>query len=91
MSDFDWKAAEVVAKELGVHTRELVARGDPQVVIDWALQMQRENSGPRAASYGELAVLVGHIAPEPAPPPETNDDKEEEEEEEEEEVVDDAA
>jgi hypothetical protein len=71
----DWKAADAVAKGLGLRTRALVAAGEPQAVIDWSLRLARETSTslftePRAVSYLELAVLVGHTTPPPkAVPP----------------------
>jgi hypothetical protein len=64
-SRINWKAAERVAERLGVHTRELVAAHDADAVFEWALRMARDwTTGsfnePRAASYLELAALVGH-------------------------------
>jgi hypothetical protein len=61
----NWKAAEMVAERLGVHTRELVAARDADAVVEWALRMARDSATgsfnePRAASYLELAALVGH-------------------------------
>jgi hypothetical protein len=60
----DWAAADKVAQRLGAHTRALVARGDADAAIAWALPLSRE-SGPRGASYFELAVLLGYLEPEP--------------------------
>jgi len=67
----DWSAAARVAERLGIHTRELVA-GHAEAVRAWALRLARDFSGSfndgRAASYIELAVLVGHAAPPPKNP-----------------------
>jgi hypothetical protein len=61
----NWKAAEMVAERLGVHTRELVAEQVAEAVCKWALRMARDTATgsfaePRVNSYLELAVLVGH-------------------------------
>jgi hypothetical protein len=60
----DWDAATDVAAGLGRHTLTLVARREAAAVRDWALQMAAQSIYPgtqaRAASYHELAVLVGH-------------------------------
>ncbi len=68
----DWTAAAAVAERLGLHTRGLVASRDTEAARSWALRMWREcDAGaynvPRAASYLELAVLLGHVEPERQP------------------------
>jgi hypothetical protein len=60
----NWKAAEMVAERLGVHTRELVAARDADAVVEWALRMARDSATgsfnePRVASYLELVALMG--------------------------------
>jgi hypothetical protein len=64
-SPIDWRAAATVAERLGLHTRNLVAGRDAEAVKSWALRLASEcNHGankPRAASYLELAVLLGHV------------------------------
>jgi hypothetical protein len=64
----NWDAAAELADALGRRTLRLVAERNPDAIIDWALEMARSSSmsdymGTRAASYLELAVLVGHTAP----------------------------
>jgi hypothetical protein len=64
--EVDWPAAVALAETLGRRTLALVARRDPEAVRAWALQMASENNvypgtAARAASYLELAVLVGHV------------------------------
>jgi hypothetical protein len=66
----DWKAAEHVADRLGIQTRKLVAGRDDEASREWALKMSSAHNiyagnGPRAASYLELAVLLGHVVEEP--------------------------
>ena len=59
----DWPAAVVVAGRLGIHSSRLVASRDAGATRVWALENARAFSiGPRAASYRQLATLVG---PEP--------------------------
>jgi hypothetical protein len=70
----DWKAAADVADALGRRTLRLVAERNTEAIIECALRMARESStsafmAPRAVSYLELAVLVGHSAPERRPTP----------------------
>jgi hypothetical protein len=69
MTAIDWVAAERVADRLGAHTRNnLVAERDVDAIIAWALRLAAECGAadvspvnwPRAASYLELAVLLGH-------------------------------
>jgi hypothetical protein len=65
----DWNAAADLADALGRRTLRLVAERNPEAIIEWTLRMARESStsaymATRAASYLELAVLVGHSAPE---------------------------
>jgi hypothetical protein len=67
----DWEAAETIAERLGIHTRALVAGRDAEAVEGWALSQAcahgvSETNVPRAASYFELAVLVGHVPAEAA-------------------------
>jgi hypothetical protein len=67
----DWEVAGRVAQSLGARTQALVADRDAGAVRDWALTMAGEcaaeniarGNWPRAASYLELAVLVGAPAP----------------------------
>jgi hypothetical protein len=64
----DWKAAEAVAQQLGLHTRQLVTTRDADAVRERALWAARDHdvgshNVPRASSYFELAVLVGHSEP----------------------------
>jgi hypothetical protein len=82
MQKTDWKAAEHAASGLGIHTRQLVAARDADAVREWALRLASEcttfsstHYAPRAASYLELAVLVGHVEPpeEPDKPEEVDD------------------
>jgi hypothetical protein len=73
----NWEAAARVAGRLGAHTRELVAGQDADEVREWAQQLCRQqggDGGPRAASYYELAVLLGQSSP-PAVRPKENEDK----------------
>jgi hypothetical protein len=72
-NEIDWKAADVVAKRLGVHTRALVAEQDADAICQWVLQMAPQHAAgrfmeSRVASYFELAALVGHHEPIPAQP-----------------------
>ena len=60
----DWNAAETVAERLGIRTRSLVAAGDADQAMGWALQMSHEHSGVAAVSYFELAVMLGYRDPE---------------------------
>jgi hypothetical protein len=66
-STFNWEAAWATATVLGARTRELVrdltTQEDVDMAREWALQMARQSDGTRAASYIELAVLLGHSAP----------------------------
>jgi hypothetical protein len=62
-AEIDWVAADAVARQLGAHTRHLVAAGDSGPAIAWALQQSGANAGPRAVSYYELAMLLGHQRP----------------------------
>jgi hypothetical protein len=72
----NWEAAANVAAGLGIHTRELVATRDAESVGEWALQLASANGiCPRGASYYELAVLVGHVAPPPEPAKEAKPDE----------------
>jgi hypothetical protein len=64
----NWAAAADLADALGRRTLRLVAERDTDAIIVWALEMARASNvsefmAPRAASYLELAVLVGHTAP----------------------------
>ena len=64
----DWNAAEHVADGLGIQTRKLVAERNDEAAREWALKMASAHNvyagnGPRAASYLELAVLLGHVVP----------------------------
>jgi hypothetical protein len=69
----NWNAAEQVSDRLGVQTRKLVAERDEETAREWALRMASQHHGPgisstnesRAASYLELAVLLGHEPEEP--------------------------
>jgi hypothetical protein len=69
----DWNAAVKLATVLGRRTLELVALRDADQAREWALQMASAHgssaagNAPRAASYLELAVLLGY---EPPPEPE---------------------
>jgi hypothetical protein len=72
VASIDWEAADRVAERLGARTRELVAEREPESACLWTLRMAAETArfgtvanGPRAASYLELAVLLGHVAPDP--------------------------
>jgi hypothetical protein len=73
-NEIDWDAAADVADALGRRALRLVAERDTAAIIDWSLHMARECDtskfmAPRAASYLELAVLVGHATPPPKEPP----------------------
>lgn len=63
-TEINWKAVDRVAARLGAHTRALVAAGDTEEAIDWALKMGREAARssepnwPCAASYFELVALL---------------------------------
>jgi hypothetical protein len=65
----DWKAADQVAARCGARTRALTSDRDLDELRPWALRMSREHSGPAAATYYELAVLVGAAKPLPEPDP----------------------
>lgn len=52
-------AVERVVAHLGAHTRSLHEQGDYDALHEWAVQMSDEYMGPAAASYYELAVLLG--------------------------------
>jgi hypothetical protein len=58
----DWAAAERLAAQLGLQTRDLVASRDPAPVSDWAYRMASQDCGARAATYYELAALVSSEA-----------------------------
>jgi hypothetical protein len=75
----DWEAACKVAEGLGIYTRLLVDTQDPDAILAWALEGARASNGsafsaPRAASYLELALLVGHDQP-PAKQPRDDDER----------------
>ncbi len=63
-TEINWKAVDRVAARLGAHTRALVAAGDTEEAIDWALKMAsqygtgNEANWPCAATYLELAALL---------------------------------
>ena len=71
---FNWEAAWATASVLGGRTRELATQEDVDTAREWALQMARQSDGTRAASYLELAVLLGHSPP-PAKKTPTDDER----------------
>jgi hypothetical protein len=77
-NEIDWEAVEYVAQKLGLHTRKLVGERDVDAIADWALEMERQNYDTPAASYHELAALLGRGKPAPVVHlGEPNDDDEE--------------
>jgi hypothetical protein len=81
-TNIDWDVAVNLANALGRRTLELVALRDADQAREWALQMASAHgsssagNAPRAASYLELAVLLGYKPPpEPEPVKEVKPDE----------------
>jgi len=62
----DWDAVEICAERCGARTRRLAAERDLDELAPWVLMLTRQSQLPAAATYFELAVLIGATQP-PAP------------------------